>query len=265
MATIGFIGMGNIGYAILKSLLKVYNKEEITFTDLNRARVAQVERETGVKPVADNKECAASAKFVVLAVKPQFYDVVLADIAGTVTKENIIISIAPGITIDSINEKLGGEKRIVRAMPNTPALLGEGMLGGEKVVLVQPQTFMNLSGQSVVDVLNWYKITPEEALLIVDDIDLPMGQVRLRPHGGAGTHNGLRNIVYLTGSDRFPRIRVGVGSKPEGWDLADWVLSKYQTEEDRKIMFDAYCYAADAARAFVTQGIDKAMNLYNKR
>ena len=129
MATIGFIGMGNIGYAILKSLLKVYNKEEITFTDLNRARVAQVERETGVKPVADNKECAASAKFVVLAVKPQFYDVVLADIAGTVTKENIIISIAPGITIDSINEKLGGEKRIVRAMPNTPALLGEGMTG----------------------------------------------------------------------------------------------------------------------------------------
>ena len=121
--------MGNIGYAILKSLLKVYNKEEITFTDLNRARVAQVERETGVKPVADNKECAASAKFVVLAVKPQFYDVVLADIAGTVTKENIIISIAPGITIDSINEKLGGEKRIVRAMPNTPALLGEGMTG----------------------------------------------------------------------------------------------------------------------------------------
>ena len=129
MATIGFIGMGNIGYAILKSLLKVYNKEEITFTDLNRERVAQVERETGVKPVADNKECAASAKFVVLAVKPQFYDVVLADIAGTVTKENIIISIAPGITIDSINEKLGGEKRIVRAMPNTPALLGEGMTG----------------------------------------------------------------------------------------------------------------------------------------
>ena len=145
------------------------------------------------------------------------------------------------------------------------ALLGEGMIGGEKVVLVQPQTFMNLSGQSVVDVLNWYKITPEETLIIVDDIDLPMGQVRLRPHGGAGTHNGLRNIVYLTGSDRFPRIRVGVGSKPEGWDLADWVLSKYQTEEDRKIMFDAYCLAAEAAKAFVTVGIDKAMNLYNKR
>lgn len=145
------------------------------------------------------------------------------------------------------------------------ALLGEGMIGGEKVVLVQPQTFMNLSGQSVVEVLNWYKVKPEEVLLIVDDIDLPMGQVRLRPHGGAGTHNGLRNIVYLTGSDRFPRIRVGVGQKPEGWDLADWVLSKYQTEEDRKVMFDAYLYAADAARAFVTQGIDKAMNLYNKR
>lgn len=129
MATIGFIGMGNIGYAILKSLLNVYSKEDITFTDLNRSRVAQIEQQTGVKAVADNKECAATSKFIVLAVKPQFYDAVLEDIADTVTEKNIVISIAPGITIDSINEKLGGGKRIVRAMPNTPALLGEGMTG----------------------------------------------------------------------------------------------------------------------------------------
>ena len=145
------------------------------------------------------------------------------------------------------------------------ALVGEGVIDGEKVVLALPQTYMNLSGQAVVDLMNWYKVSPEDVLIIVDDIDLPMGQVRIRPHGGAGTHNGLRNIVYLTGSDRFPRIRVGVGQKPEGWDLADWVLSKYQTEEDRKVMFDAYLYAADAARAVVTKGVDKAMNLFNKR
>ena len=145
------------------------------------------------------------------------------------------------------------------------ALVGEGVIDGEKVVLALPQTYMNLSGQAVVDLMNWYKVSPEDVLIIVDDIDLPMGQVRIRPHGGAGTHNGLRNIVYLTGSDRFPRIRVGVGQKPDGWDLADWVLSKYQTEEDRKVMFDAYLYAADAARAVVTKGVDKAMNLFNKR
>lgn len=129
MATIGFIGMGNIGFAIMKSLMKVYDREEITFTDVNRNRVAQIEKQTGVKAAADNKDCAAQAKYIVLAVKPQFYDAVLSDIAPIVTKDHIIISLAPGITIDSVNEKLGGGKRIVRAMPNTPALLGEGMTG----------------------------------------------------------------------------------------------------------------------------------------
>lgn len=129
MATIGFIGMGNIGFAIMKSLMKVYDREEITFTDVNRNRVAQIEKQAGVKAAADNKDCAAQAKYIVLAVKPQFYDAVLSDIAPIVTKDHIIISLAPGITIDSVNEKLGGGKRIVRAMPNTPALLGEGMTG----------------------------------------------------------------------------------------------------------------------------------------
>ena len=144
-------------------------------------------------------------------------------------------------------------------------LIGEGSLQGERVALVQPQTFMNLSGQCVSEVLSWYKLTPEETLIVLDDIDLPFGTVRVRPHGGAGTHNGLRNIVYLTGSDRFPRIRVGVGDRPENWELADWVLAGYQTEAERKIAFDAYCLAADAAACFVTAGIDKAMNRFNKK
>ena len=126
MAKIGFIGMGNIGYAIMRSLLNKYKTEDITFTDLNRRRVAQIEKETGVKAVDTNQDCAENAKYIVLAIKPQFYDNVLADIKDHVTKENIIISIAPGITIDSVNEKLGGDRRIVRAMPNTPALVGEG-------------------------------------------------------------------------------------------------------------------------------------------
>ena len=127
MAKIGFIGMGNIGYAIMRSLLNKYKTEDITFTDLNRRRVAQIEKETGVKAVDTNQDCAENAKYLVLAIKPQFYDNVLADIKDHVTKENIIISIAPGITIDSVNEKLGGDRRIVRAMPNTPALNGEAM------------------------------------------------------------------------------------------------------------------------------------------
>ena len=143
------------------------------------------------------------------------------------------------------------------------ALLGEGLIGGQKTVLVQPQTFMNLSGQAVAELLSWYKCAPEEVLIVHDDIDLPFGQVRIRPHGGAGTHNGMRNIVYLTGTDRFPRIRVGVGKAPAEWDLKDWVLSSYHTEEERKTAFDAYCLAADAARCFVTDGIDLCMNRFN--
>ena len=129
MAKFGFIGMGNIGNAILRSLLHVYDKEELTFTDLNRKKVAQVEKETGIKAVGSNRECAEVSECVVLAVKPQFYDAVLSDIRDVVTKKHIIISIAPGISIESVNEKLGGGRRIVRAMPNTPALLGEGMTG----------------------------------------------------------------------------------------------------------------------------------------
>lgn len=129
MAKIGLIGMGNMGYAILKGLLKVYRKDEIIFTDVNRSRCRQIAEETGVSFTEDNAACTASAEVVVLAVKPQFFTPLLEGLAGTVTKRNIIISIAPGITIDDIREKLGSDKRIVRAMPNTPALLGEGMTG----------------------------------------------------------------------------------------------------------------------------------------
>ena len=145
------------------------------------------------------------------------------------------------------------------------ATIGEGMIGSEKIVLIKPQTFMNLSGLTVSDALSWYKVEPKDMLLIVDDIDLPLGQVRMRAKGGPGTHNGLRHIVQCTGSGDFPRIRVGVGAPPPEWDLADWVLSKYADEESRKIAYDAYLLAADAALCWAEQGIDLAMNRYNKR
>ena len=144
-------------------------------------------------------------------------------------------------------------------------LIGEGFLGGDKIVLIKPQTLMNLSGMTVSDALNWYKMKPEEMLLIVDDIDLPFGQVRLRAKGGPGTHNGLRHIVQCTGTEDFPRVRIGMGNPPPEWNLADWVLGKFQTEEERKIAFDAYMLAADAALCWAEKGIDTAMNRYNNR
>ncbi|MDD6683593.1 MAG: aminoacyl-tRNA hydrolase [Clostridiales bacterium] len=145
------------------------------------------------------------------------------------------------------------------------AIIGEGMLGDEKIVLIKPQTFMNLSGLTVSDALSWYKAEPKDMLLIVDDIDLPLGQVRIRAKGGPGTHNGLRHIVQCTGTGDFPRIRVGVGAPPPEWDLADWVLSKYADEAARKTAFDAYMLAAEAALCWAEHGIDLAMNRHNKR
>ena len=129
MAKIGFIGMGNMGSAILQGLLKLYRPEDLLFTDVNQERMETGKKQTGVDFVESNAECANQSRIVVLAVKPQYYDAVLKNIKYAVKPEQIVISIAPGITIDSLVKKLGDGKRIVRAMPNTPALLGEGMTG----------------------------------------------------------------------------------------------------------------------------------------
>lgn len=129
MATLGFIGMGNMGYAMLKGNLAIFTKEDIIFTDVNKDRVEAVSKETQVSFAEDNVSCVRSAKFIVFAVKPQYYEGMLESIQTDLTSEHIIISIAPGISIDYLKEKLGADKRIVRAMPNTPALIGEGMSG----------------------------------------------------------------------------------------------------------------------------------------
>ncbi len=143
--------------------------------------------------------------------------------------------------------------------------IGEGALGGQKIALVKPQTFMNMSGISAADVSNWYKLSPDKMLVIADDIDLPFGQVRVRPHGGAGTHNGMKSIIQSLSSEGFPRVRVGMGAPPPMWDLADFVLAKFPDEIARKIAYDAYLTAADAAVCWAEQGIDTAMNRFNKR
>ena len=161
--------------------------------------------------------------------------------------------------IDLMSRRYG----IAVSRTRSRALVGEGLAGGQRIALVKPQTYMNLSGESVQDLMRWYKLMPQDILIISDDIDLPPGSVRIRPHGGAGTHNGLRNIIQMTGSDRFPRIRIGVGAPPPQWDLKDWVLSRFG--EDQTVMDEALRTAADAADCFITGGIDLAMNRFNKR
>ena len=141
--------------------------------------------------------------------------------------------------------------------------MGEGNVAGQRIVLLKPQTYMNLSGESIQAALQWYKLTPEQMLIISDDIDLPVGSIRIRPHGGAGTHNGWKSILQMTGSDRFPRIRLGVGAPPPQWDLKDWVLSGFG--EQQALMQETYQAAAEAADCFLRHGVDLAMNRYNTK
>ncbi len=142
------------------------------------------------------------------------------------------------------------------------ALIGDGTIKNERVLLVKPQTFMNLSGESIRDIAEWYKIPPERLVIIYDDVDLPLGKIRVRPGGSSGTHNGMRSVIYQLQNDEFPRVRIGIDKAPEGWELADFVLSKFSASE-RKIINDSISNAADAAAAIVTSGVSTAMNLYN--
>ena len=136
------------------------------------------------------------------------------------------------------------------------------MLGDKKVLLLKPSTFMNLSGQSVQEAMAFYKLPPEKGLVIFDDISLEPGRLRIRRKGSDGGHNGIKNIIYLSGKDTFPRIKMGVGKKPNpNWDLADWVLSHF-TEDERKALEDAAERAASAAELIVQGKIDEAMNRY---
>ncbi len=144
------------------------------------------------------------------------------------------------------------------------AICGKGSIAGEKVVLAQPITYMNLSGESVRELMDFYKVSPEEVIVIYDDISLEVGQLRLRAKGSAGGHNGIKSIISHMGTDEFPRIKVGVGDKPKGWDLADYVLSRFQAEE-QVTMRDALKDTSEAVKTILTNGMDVAMNQYNKK
>ena len=145
------------------------------------------------------------------------------------------------------------------------ALYGKGLLGGQKVMLMKPLTYMNLSGEAVQQFVHYYKVVPAEELIVIyDDIDLEPGQIRIRQKGSAGSHNGMKSVISCLGTNTFTRVRVGIGAKPENWDLADYVLSR-PGKEERALIDEAIVRAADAIEMIVSGNTEKAMSLYNNK
>lgn len=172
------------------------------------------------------------------------------------TRHNVGFSV-----IDILADKYG----IALDFEKHKAICGKGVIEGEKVILVKPLTFMNLSGESLQEVVHYYKVDPENDLIVIsDDIDLDVGRIRVRPKGSAGGHNGLKNIIAHLGTDGFARVKVGVGAKPKGWDLADWVLGHF-SDEDEKLMQESKNNAALAVVDIMQEGCEKAMNHFNKK
>lgn len=163
------------------------------------------------------------------------------------------------ICLDKVAEKFGANVNRIKFK----SLVGECTIEGKKVLLMKPQTYMNNSGQAVVEAMNFYKIPAENVVLIFDDISLDVGKMRIRRKGSDGGQNGVKNIIYLSGKDTFPRIKVGIGKKPHpDYDLAKWVLSKFSSDEIKLIdqMADNCC---EALPYILDGNVDKAMNMFN--
>ena len=144
------------------------------------------------------------------------------------------------------------------------ALIGDGVIAGKKVLLVKPQTYMNLSGDSIREILKFYKIPIEQFYVIYDDTSLPLSSVRIREKGSAGGHNGIKNIIAHLNTDAFIRIKVGIGEKPNGWDLADYVLAKF-SKDDEPLILSGVEKASHAIEILLTKGIVEAMNQTNQK
>lgn len=145
------------------------------------------------------------------------------------------------------------------------AIVGKGVLDGQRVILVKPQTYMNLSGESVREVIDYYKVDETQELIVIsDDTSLDVGNIRVRKKGSAGGHNGLKNIIAHLGHDTFMRVKMGVGEKPKGYDLADYVLGHF-TGDERKVMDEAAKAAIEAIRMMMGGEIDRAMNQFNRK
>lgn len=164
-------------------------------------------------------------------------------------------------TIDYLVE----EHRVPQGGVKFNAMYGKAVIGGDKAILMKPLSFMNLSGGPVREMANYFKIDPETELIVIyDDIDLEPGQLRIRKQGSAGGHNGIKDIIRQLGTEKFLRVKVGVGAKPKGWDLAGHVLGRFSAD-DRKLVDEAIEKAAKAVELIIAEGADAAMNVYNKK
>ena len=160
---------------------------------------------------------------------------------------------------DAMEKKLGVSINNLRFK----ALTAQATLGGEKVLLLKPQTYMNLSGESVSPAAAFYKVPPEHIIVVSDEVSLPIGKLRIRKSGSAGGHNGLKNIIAMLGTDAFPRIRMGVGAPPHvDYDMADWVLSSFKNQ-DADDMRSLAVRVCDAVECYIAEGPDRAMNKFN--
>lgn len=159
---------------------------------------------------------------------------------------------------EAMEKKLGEKMGRLRFR----SLTAQVQLSGHKVLLMKPQTFMNLSGEAAGAAARFYKIPPERVIAVSDDVSLPLGKLRIRRGGSSGGHNGLKSIAEHLGTDEFPRIKLGVGACPPGWDMADWVLGVFRGE-DELTMTDAAKRAADAVECYIAEGPERTMNKYN--
>lgn len=162
----------------------------------------------------------------------------------------------------AVLDRIADEYNISMDIKRHKGLCGKGTIEGEKVVLVKPLTYMNLSGECVREVVDYYKLGSEDVLVIFDDISLDAGKIRLRAKGSAGGHNGIKSIISHLKTEQFPRIKCGVGDKPKGYDLADYVLGHFSKEE-MPLIDEGISHAVKAAACTISEGIDTAMNKYN--
>lgn len=165
------------------------------------------------------------------------------------------------LTCDALAKKLGVNVNRARFK----ALTATCDIGGESVLLMKPQTYMNSSGEAAAEAARFYKIPPEHVIVVSDEVSLPVGRLRIRQKGSAGGHNGLKSIIDQLGSDQFPRIRLGVGAPPHpDYDMADWVLSVFR-DQDAADIADAAKRAAEAVECYITEGPERAMNRFNTK
>lgn len=159
-------------------------------------------------------------------------------------------------------DKISSECKVKVDKLKFKSLTSLASLGGHRVFLMKPTTYMNNSGEAIIAAMEYYKIPIEKVIILSDDISLPVGKMRIRRKGSDGGHNGLKSIIYLSGSNEFPRIKIGIGAKPEGWDLADWVLSKY-SQEDLKTLDSVYTNSVSAVKLIMDGKLEEAMSKFN--